>query len=125
VIATPIGAILFAVATHNVAWLFVTTAMSYFLTYEWLHFAYHLDEGSTLGRLPIFRALRRHHQTHHDKAKMGRFNFNITFPIADVIFRTNHRRIKVSEGSKGASLYKSNGDATEEEAASPGNHRSA
>lgn len=91
VIAAPIAAILFAVATHDVAWLFVTTAMSYFLTYEWLHFAYHLGEGSPLGRLRIFRVLRRHHEAHHDKAKMSRFNFNITFPIADVIFRTNHR----------------------------------
>ncbi len=125
VIAAPIAAILFAVATPNVAYLFVTTAMSYFLTYEWLHFAYHLGEGSALGRLPIFRVLRRHHQTHHDKAKMSRFNFNITFPIADVIFHTHFRLIKVSQASEGVAGYKSNGDATEEEAASPGNHRSA
>ena len=125
VIAAPIAGVLFAVATHNVAWLFVTTAMSYFLTYEWLHFAYHLGEDSALGRLPIFsaifRVLRRHHETHHDKAKMSRFNFNITFPIADVIFRT----IKVSQGSEGSGGHKSNGDAIPEEAASPGNHRSA
>ena len=44
-IATPIALLLllFAMATPNVAWLYVAVAMSYFLTYEWLHFSYHLE----------------------------------------------------------------------------------
>jgi len=91
VIATPIAGVLFLVASANVAWLFVMVAMGYFLTYEWLHFVYHLGEHSLVGRLPMVKALRRHHQTHHDKALMGKWNFNITFPISDLVFGTYFR----------------------------------
>lgn len=92
VIATPIGLVLFLLFGKNVGLLFVVTAMSYFLTYEWLHFAYHLDPNSWLGRLPFMAALRRHHTTHHNLALMGKWNFNITFPICDWIFGTYYRR---------------------------------
>ena len=90
-LATPVGVLLFYVASANVAWLFVATATSYFLSYEWLHTAYHLDERSWVGRLPFMRALRRHHTAHHDQTLMAKHNFNITFPIADFVFGTIHR----------------------------------
>jgi hypothetical protein len=90
-IATPMGLLLFVIASANVAWLYVAVAMSYFLTYEWFHFSYHLGEDSFVGRNPIARALRHHHQAHHDKALMGKYNFNITFPICDAVFGTTHR----------------------------------
>ena len=35
--------------------------------------------------------LRRHHAAHHDPARMTRWNFNITFPIADAIVGTTFR----------------------------------
>jgi hypothetical protein len=89
--ATPVALVLFMVATPNIAWLFVAVAMSYFLTYEWLHFSYHLNEDTILGRNPLARALRRHHQAHHNKALMGKYNFNITFPICDLVFGTIHK----------------------------------
>ena len=72
----------------NVWRLCVATGIGYFLTYEWLHFAYHVPGAD---RVPILRALRRHHLAHHDPAKMGRWNFNITFPICDAIFGTTWR----------------------------------
>ncbi len=87
-IAAPIGALLFVLATPNIAWLYVATAMGYFLTYEWLHFAYHLPTSSPLARLPGLAFLRRHHTLHHDPAQMGKANFNITFPVADLLFGT-------------------------------------
>ena len=90
-IAAPIGLLLAFVATPNVAWLFVATAVGYFLTYEWLHTAYHLREDSRLARLPGLGYLRRHHRAHHDPALMSRKNFNITFPIGDTLFGTLHR----------------------------------
>ncbi len=98
-IATPIGLLLFVAATHNVAWLFVATAMGYFLTYEWLHFSYHLPSTSRLARLPALRWLQAHHAKHHDLASMHRANFNITFPICDALFGTlassvEHRRTR-------------------------------
>src|SRR5690606_37236622 len=57
-IAAPIGALLFAVASANIAWLFVATAVGYFLNYEWLHFAYHQREDHWLSRLPLIHRLR-------------------------------------------------------------------
>jgi hypothetical protein len=90
--AVPVGAVLWTVASANVARFYVATAVGYFLTYEWLHFAYHLDENTFVGRLGLVRRLRHHHQTHHDLALMGKWNFNITFPICDWIFGTSHEQ---------------------------------
>jgi hypothetical protein len=98
-IAMPMGLLLFAVATPNVAWLYVAVAMSYFLTYEWLHFSYHLRGDSILSRTALAQTLRRHHRAHHDKALMGKYNFNITFPICDAAFGTTYKRVR-SQSSK-------------------------
>jgi hypothetical protein len=88
--ATPIALILFATTSSNVGWLFVAVGVGYYLTYEWLHFAYHLNEDTFVGRLPFIRVLRRHHRDHHNLALMTRWNFNITFPICDRLFRTTY-----------------------------------
>ena len=94
VLATPIGFLLYRLVSPNAGWIFVVVAMSYFLTYEWLHFIYHLSPDSMVGGSPLFRALRRHHQNHHDKALMGKYNFNITFPICDRIMGTTYRETR-------------------------------
>jgi hypothetical protein len=90
-IATPIAIALFLLVSRNAGWLFVAVGVGYFLLYEWLHFAYHLDERSWLARRRLVALLRRHHAAHHDKTLMTRFNFNITFPIGDWLFGTIHR----------------------------------
>ncbi len=89
--ALPVGALLWLVATPNVARLFVATAVGYYLTYEWLHFSYHLPE-TVLARVPLLGFLRRHHTAHHDLALMGKWNFNLTLPLCDLLFGTYHRR---------------------------------
>lgn len=61
---------------------------AYYLTYEWLHLAYHSPPNSMLARLPGVAWLRRHHLVHHAQPLMQRFNFNVTFPIADWICGT-------------------------------------
>ena len=86
-LAAPIG-LLLSLISRNLGWLFAATAVSYFLTYEWLHWSYHQREDSRIGRLWLVRVLRRHHTLHHDLRRMTHANFNITFPIADVLFRT-------------------------------------
>jgi len=91
-LATPIGLAVFLLVSPNAGWLFVATAMTYFLTYEWLHFSYHLRADSWVGRLPFMAVLRRHHKRHHDLALMGRYNFNITFPLCDWLLGTLYRR---------------------------------
>jgi len=87
-LALPIGAALRIAISPNVGWLFGATAMSYFLTYEWLHLAYHLPPDGWVGRRALVRRLRRHHTLHHDQRRMAHVNFNITFPIADWVMGT-------------------------------------
>lgn len=90
-IATPIGAAAFLLLTPNCGWLFVATGMAYFLSYEWLHFSYHLPEDTWLGRTRLVSRLRRHHSRHHDLSLMGKWNFNITFPICDAALGTSYK----------------------------------
>jgi hypothetical protein len=87
-IAAPIGLVLYWGVSPNAAWLFVAVGAGYYLAYEWLHFAYHLNPRAWVGRLPFMGALRRHHTRHHDPALMNKCNFNITFPICDWVFGT-------------------------------------
>ncbi|MFP2959014.1 sterol desaturase family protein [Myxococcus sp. 1LA] len=90
-IAAPLGALCFTVISPNVGWLFVAAAVGYYLTYEWLHFCHHLPPEHPVARLAVMRRLRRHHEAHHDPAKMQRYNFNISFPLADWLFGTSWR----------------------------------
>jgi Fatty acid hydroxylase superfamily len=73
----------------NVGFLYLATAMGFFLSYEWLHFAYHLPPTTFLGRRPLIAALREQHRRHHDPRLMKRWNFNVTVPVFDWIYRTN------------------------------------
>jgi sterol desaturase/sphingolipid hydroxylase (fatty acid hydroxylase superfamily) len=91
VLAGPPAALLYLLVSPNVGLMFMAVGVSYFLTYEWLHFSYHLPPESWLGRRWLVRKLRGHHALHHDKSMMGRWNFNITFPICDQIFGTYYR----------------------------------
>lgn len=91
VIASPLALALFLLVSANVAWLYLAAATTYFLSYEWLHFAYHQSPGSRVGRLPLIARLRAHHMAHHDLALMGKYNFNINFPLCDWLFGTTYR----------------------------------
>jgi len=87
-IATPLAALLFVMASANVAWFFVGTAAAYCLIYEWMHLAYHQAPTSFLGQRRIVQRLRWLHLVHHDPGKMTKGNFNITFPIFDILLGT-------------------------------------
>ncbi len=89
--ALPAGLLIARFLGANTAWLFVITAVGYFLNYEWLHFAYHTPDGSPWSRFPGIRRLRRLHAYHHDPSLMQRYNFNITYPIADRLFGSYFR----------------------------------
>jgi len=88
----PAALLLAWIATPNVAWLFVATSLAYFLNYEFLHMAYHLPPGHPIARLGMIRRLERLHRAHHDPRLMAHRNFNITYPICDVLFGTLERR---------------------------------
>jgi hypothetical protein len=92
--AVPAGAILYFLVSPNVCFLFVFTAILYYLNYELFHFSYHLDPQSRIGRLRLIRTLRENHVTHHNRSLMTHYNFNITYPICDRLFRTLYRETR-------------------------------
>lgn len=89
--ATPVWLLLDWLVSTNVAWLFISTGLAYYLNYEFLHLAYHAPPHSWIARLPGLARLRALHQAHHDPRRMAHWNFNITYPIGDAIFRTRWR----------------------------------
>jgi hypothetical protein len=89
--ALPVGFALAWAASPNVAWLYVATSLGYFLNYEFLHMAYHLPASHPVARWPLVGRLKGLHQAHHDPRLMAHYNFNITYPIFDVVFGTLRR----------------------------------
>jgi hypothetical protein len=85
---TPITIGLWMLGLHNVALLFIATAVGYVVSYEWLHLSYHQPPESVIGRIGLVRVLRRHHAIHHDPRLMQRHNFNVTVPLWDLVRRT-------------------------------------
>jgi hypothetical protein len=84
----PLALVLAHFLGDNTALLMVITSMAFFLSYEWLHMAYHMPEDSRIGRIPLIRRLRELHRRHHDPRLMKRWNFNVTVPVFDAILGT-------------------------------------
>jgi hypothetical protein len=87
VLTAPISVGLWFLAP-NLGWLFVASTLGYYLLYEWLHMFHHWPRDSWLGRRRLIAWLRRPHQLHHDPSVMTKGNFNVSFPLADVLFRS-------------------------------------
>ena len=73
-------------ASANVIWLYLGTSALYFLLYEVFHYISHLPEDHAILVFPPFRHMRNHHVTHHNTQLMYRYNFNIVYPLCDVLF---------------------------------------
>ena len=84
----PIAWLLSAHVSANVARLMVATSMFFFLSYEWMHMAYHLPKATRLGRNRVVGVLRELHRRHHDPRLMKKWNFNVTVPVFDWIHGT-------------------------------------
>ena len=76
---------------RNVAYLFIATLFVYFALYEVMHTVYHVSELSAIYRFKPLLRLRQLHMKHHRVDLMTRYNFNITFPIGDILFGTYYR----------------------------------
>ncbi len=87
-LAAPAAFVAGVLANENVGWLFLLTSATYVVGYELTHLCYHLPESSALYRWSLMRFLREHHEEHHATARMQHFNFNVTVPLFDLIFRT-------------------------------------
>ncbi len=110
----PVWFVLAWLLSPNVAWLFIATGLGYFLNYEVLHAAYHVPDGHWVGRVPLVRRLKWLHQAHHDTSRMTRINFNISYPLCDVLFGTLHRHgdadLPVPEAADAARFTPGEGD---------------
>ena len=84
----PIFALIFHFFSLNAALIYVATTLGYYLNYEWFHMAYHLPETHFVYRIPGIRTLRKLHYHHHNLHEMDKYNFNISWPVFDIIFRT-------------------------------------
>ena len=88
VFATPVWFALRALVSANVAWLFIATGVAYFLNYELLHLLHHAPSHWRIAQTPLLKRWSALHRTHHDPALMSHKNFNITYPIGDLLFGT-------------------------------------
>jgi len=84
----PIAIVIERYVTTNVAMLVTATSMVFFLSYEWLHLAYHLPEDHPIARIGVIAKLREHHRRHHEPRLMKRWNFNVTVPLFDWLHGT-------------------------------------
>jgi uncharacterized protein (DUF2062 family) len=87
-INAPLTLVVAFVVGHDAGCMYLATSMLFFLTYEWLHLAYHLPKESFIGRLAVIARLREFHRRHHEPRLMKRWNFNVTFPLFDLICGT-------------------------------------
>jgi hypothetical protein len=84
------GALLLGFAIGaNAAWLTLTTVVSLYMIYELFHFCCHVPDNWLVRNLPLVNTIRRHHVAHHQQSIMMHYNMNLTFPIADWLFRTS------------------------------------
>jgi hypothetical protein len=90
-IDAPLATLVYLGLGLNVAKLFVAVTVGYYFAYECFHTIYHLPDGHWAPRLPGMRTLAKLHTSHHALAQMGFYNFNITIPLGDAIFRTYKR----------------------------------
>jgi hypothetical protein len=104
VTVSPVAILAGALGGGAMVGVFYVAALGYFLTYEILHALYHVPLG-TMARFGlgaegrgIFGALRAHHQHHHILRRMAHVNFNVTFPLTDVIMGTRERPGTVVHG---------------------------
>ncbi|TAL52195.1 sterol desaturase family protein [Pandoraea sp.] len=73
----------------NAGYIVMFTMAAYYLMYEGLHTLAHVVDSPLLDRLPLVNTVRRMHVVHHHPELMGTRNFNLTFPICDVLFGTS------------------------------------
>jgi len=74
--------------SNNVGNLFLMVSTLYMGVYEWMHLSFHTPKAHWVNRIPWVYWMRHHHTIHHQKTIMCKVNFNIVFPLCDVIFKS-------------------------------------
>jgi len=76
------------VASADSGWLALSTGAVYIFVYELMHTLWHLPPNGWVKRVTPLEWMRRFHSRHHQPELMNRFNFAVTVPIFDWVFRT-------------------------------------
>jgi hypothetical protein len=87
--AVPPALLVGLVWSRNAGYIAMLTMAGYFILYEGVHVLSHIENSPFLDRLPLINTARRMHAFHHNPEFMGTRNFNILFPICDVLFGTS------------------------------------
>ena len=87
----PVAFAVYFLFSLNSALFYVASTLAYYLNYEWLHLAYHLPETHFVYHVPGLKFLRKLHYQHHNIKEMDKYNFNITYPVFDILFGTLKR----------------------------------
>jgi hypothetical protein len=87
--ATPAALVFAWLFGANAGWLTILVIVVLYMIYESFHLCCHVRENWFVRHMPLVNTIRRHHIAHHEQSIMMRFNMNLTFPIADWLFRTS------------------------------------
>jgi hypothetical protein len=77
-----------AASDWPVFWAGLAALTVYYGLYEYLHWCMHNPVGRRIERTRIFRYLDANHRLHHAH---WRINFNVVYPLADIVFGTYRR----------------------------------
>ncbi len=88
----PVVAVAWALGLWGLAAGALPAIIAYYGAYEYMHWCMHLPKRRRLERSWIFRRLNGHHLLHH---RYMHRNFNVVFPLADLLFGTLLLRSKL------------------------------
>ncbi len=87
-IALGLGALVAAALGPVGGHAFSAAVVCGYLLYESFHLCHHLPAGHPLGRVPGLRQVGHLHRLHHQRANMAGDNFDIVFPLTDLVLGT-------------------------------------
>jgi Fatty acid hydroxylase superfamily len=95
VAASPVAIVAAFLGGLPLAGIFYIGALTYFLFYETVHALYHVEPARLarfgIGPSGLFARMRAHHARHHALRRMAHVNFNVTVPLADIVFGTREK----------------------------------
>ncbi|MFA0813202.1 sterol desaturase family protein [Microbulbifer epialgicus] len=82
------GFFLSRLGSVNMGYIVAATMILNHLAYELLHVGYHQPKKHWFHQVPMFRELAHLHRIHHHRRLMKSHNFNLTFPLFDLLLGT-------------------------------------
>ncbi len=86
--AGPLAFLVSLALGDNAGYLTLIVAVLYFALYESLHLSNHLPRTHWCFKIPGVLWMCQFHRLHHDPRYSKNYNFNVTFPLFDLVFKT-------------------------------------